>query len=332
MRDRQIEILRIIVEDYMKSGNPIGSSYLMKTYELPFSSATIRNEMAQLEHLGLLEKTHISSGRIPSTIGFRLYVKNFVNDAIFARNQLVEFEQLFGRGQLLQDVVFNAVKLLATMTNCTVFYLGPTVSQRKFDNIRIILQDDSRAILMMTTMSGEVSTEIFPIFDAFSFSILEKIAVICNERLHGELLIRVIKILEYEILPQFQNIVSNFEFLKRVIISVVEKIMSQALITSGIANVLRNNDEISRQSKLEILDALESSETLNHLVKTDVPGHKILFGEEIYKISNHDCVIISNSFVTYGGIASISLIGPIRLNYPEVIQILDYISEQIANY
>ena len=137
LSSRKIEILKAIVESFIASAEPVGSKTLMETFNLSYSSATIRNEMLELENLGYLEKTHTSSGRVPSTLGYRYYVEHLMVDRMEPSLEYALQEVFFDRQLNIEEVIKRSCDILAQMTNLTSMVLGPDASTQTLEHINL---------------------------------------------------------------------------------------------------------------------------------------------------------------------------------------------------
>lgn len=330
--DRQLEILKIIIEDYVGSGQPVGSQYLIKQYQLPYSSATIRNEMVALEQLGYLEKTHTSSGRVPSSEGYRFYTDMFAPSEYKEYSRLVNQENLFERGQLFSEVIERAVGLLSAMTKCPVVYLGPNVLSRRLENVQVIPLSDAQALIIMQTDDGKTETEIFPYIGNMTAEVLDKIGEVCQERLCDEILPRVIRKLETELKPLFIQHIAYYSYFHQVLVNLVNKLSTQTKFVAGASELLQYPEFRSPESLAKMIKVLESKDGLNDLIPTNKKGTFIQLGDEIEVEGFENCSLITQGFNEMHGVATISVLGPMRINYPEVMTFLDYITKQLTNY
>lgn len=330
--ERQLEILKIIIEDYVGSGQPVGSQYLIKTYHLPYSSATIRNEMVALEQLGYLEKTHTSSGRIPSSEGYRFYTDMFAPSEYKEYSRIVNQESMFERGQLFSEVVEKAVRLLSNMTKCPVVYLGPNVMSRRLHQVQILPLSEDQSLIVMQTEDGQTETEIFPYIGNMTEEVLVKIGLVCQERLQGEVLPRVIRKLETELRPLFIDRIAYYDYFHQVLVNLVNKLSTQTKFVAGASELLRYPEFSSPEIIGQILKVLESKDGLNDLIPTNKKGVFIQLGDEIEVAGFESCALITQGFNELQGVATLSILGPMRINYPEMMTFLDYITKQLANY
>ncbi len=155
---RQKELLKLIVEDYIKTARPISSNSLCKI--LNCSSATIRNEMALLEEIGLIEKTHISSGRIPSEKGYRYYVDNIMKPKELTGEDVLKLQQVFqNKSLVLTDAISKSMEIISEITNYTAVILGSTSADNRLTKVEIVPVSDNQLVAIVITDKGHVHTQ-----------------------------------------------------------------------------------------------------------------------------------------------------------------------------
>ena len=161
LTSRKIEILKAIVESFIATAEPVGSKTLVEKFDLPYSSATIRNEMLELETLGFLEKTHTSSGRIPSTLGYRYYVEHLMVEKI-DNNLQTALQVVFSDRQLkIEEVIKRSCDILAQMTNLTSMVLGPEANVQTLEHINLFPVDQNKVVAVFITNSGHTENRVF---------------------------------------------------------------------------------------------------------------------------------------------------------------------------
>ena len=169
--ERKKELLKEIVENYVKTVKPVGSKSLCK--KLNCSSATIRNEMAVLENLGYIEKNHISSGRIPSELGYRYYVENLMKPKDMTGEDMLKLQTIFHNQSLqLGDVIEKSIELIAEITNYTSVVLGKSSSDNKLKKVEVIPLDNYKILTMLITDKGYVEYKnLYSFFIVTSFPV-----------------------------------------------------------------------------------------------------------------------------------------------------------------
>ena len=163
LTDRQLLIFQVIVDDFIRSAQPVGSRSLSKKEEISFSSATIRNEMADLEELGFIEKTHTSSGRIPSEKGYRYYVDHLLSpQSVKSTRDVSMIQSIFAERIFeFEKIIQRSAKILSELTNYTSIVLGPAVSINKLKRIQIIPLNKETAVAIFVTDTGHVENRTF---------------------------------------------------------------------------------------------------------------------------------------------------------------------------
>ena len=162
MLTRKDKLLKLIVEDFIKTAEPVGSNYLIKKYDLPISSATIRNEMNALEKEGLLEKTHISSGRVPSTKGYEYYIEHLRNNKIDDKMKN-ELNKVFSNSITVEEILKESCEILSHMTNLASVVLGPSAEEEHLVSIQLIPLSLNSVTAIFVTDRGYVENKTFTI-------------------------------------------------------------------------------------------------------------------------------------------------------------------------
>lgn len=188
LTNRQLLILQLIIQLYTETLEPVGSKKLMEVAELPFSSATIRNEMMKLEEMGYLEKNHTSSGRVPSNKGYRYYIDNILPRqkqpvSLSVRNQIRE---VFQQSTLeIQDVFRLSADILATLTNYTAISFGPEVKTATLSEFRLVRLNPNQVMAIIVISNGLVENKVYTVPGGIDDSDLEKVVRIINDELIG---------------------------------------------------------------------------------------------------------------------------------------------------
>ena len=211
LSERRKELLKLIVEEYIKTANPVGSSLLCD--KLNCSSATIRNEMASLEDMGYLEKTHTSSGRVPSEMGYRYYVDNLMEPKKMTGEEVLKLQTIFdNKGLVLSDVITRSMEIISEITNCTALVVGASSAENKLKEVETIPFSDSKVIAIVITDKGHVEHKELNV-GKVSPNEVKKVVELINKLLVGTPLDEVSAKLEFEIKPIIGNYVKSHEAL-----------------------------------------------------------------------------------------------------------------------
>lgn len=331
LTERQKEILKIIVLEYIKLAKPVGSNLICDT--LNCSSATIRSEMAILEDLGLLEKTHTSSGRIPSEKGYRYYVDNLMELKKMSAEDMLKLQIIFRNNQLqFSDCVSESLKLISEMTNYTSIKLGTASHTNTLKEISIVpLNSDSLIVIVVTNMGYVEHKNItLPNIDLAD---VKKTVGLINNMIVGTPIDEVSQKLEYEIKPIIANYVEEHEKLYNAFYNVFNNFTSRNVDIVGKNNILKHKefDNIEKVSK--ILDKLEDENMIKYVdqikgeVKKDGNDINIYIGKE--NNLDEDMTIIETNYKTPQEEGKLVVIGPKRMEYDRVVSLLEFIKENI---
>ena len=255
LTERQKDILKIIVQEYIKLAKPVGSNLICDT--LNCSSATIRSEMANLEDLGLLEKTHTSSGRIPSEKGYRYYVDNLMELKKMSAEDMLKLQIIFRNNQLqFSDCVSESLKLISEMTNYTSIKLGTASHLNTLKEISIVpLNNDSLIVIVVTNMGYVEHKNItLPNIDLAD---VKKTVGLINNMIVGTPIDEVSQKLEYEIKPIIANYVEEHEKLYNAFYNVFNNFTNKNVDIVGKKNILKHKEFDNIEKVSRILDKLE---------------------------------------------------------------------------
>lgn len=332
LTQRQTLVLKLIVEEYVKTAEPVGSRTLSK--QIDVSPATIRNEMSDLEELGFLEKTHTSSGRIPSEKGYRYYIESIINTTIEEMDDetFPEFEQLFEKSDVeREDIIKEAINLLSQATNCTAISLGPNAYNSRVKKIQMIPLKTSVALVMVITNFGYVESKQMTIPDTMDMAELVKVIDLLNEMLVDTPISQVSEKLHYEI--HRQQIKELLKYRDTIVDSFIEafsKFAQTRYYLTGQSNMLYQPEFNDIQKLREFINTIESNEIFK-LVESTTEGVSVKIGTENTVTSMKDVTVVSATYDALNGEhGTISLVGPTRMEYRKVIPLIRYLARHIS--
>lgn len=328
---RQVTILKAIVEEFIESAEPVGSKTLMQKYHLPYSSATIRNDMAALEEMGYLEKTHTSSGRVPSADGYRYYVDHLletrVEDSIKHEMQLVFHD----RRRSLNEIVHRSCEMLSELTQLTSIVLGPDSPYESLQQITMVPLTSQSVTVIIVTDKGHVENKTFTINRDLSLEDIQSCVGVMNDMLIGTPIDEVAIKLEDEIRPILAQRVKEHEILFNAFFDAFMKFANNNVYFSGKENMLYQ-PEFNDVNKLRrLVTAFENSQMWRALSPiTEDEGVTVKIGSDVPISNLNDVSVISASFKTSGTTkGTISVIGPTRMPYEKVVSLVEYVSKNI---
>ena len=324
---RQNEILKIIVEEYIKSAKPVGSKSICES--LNCSSATVRNEMVYLEDLGYLEKTHISSGRVPSEEGYRYYVENLMRPKELTGEEVLTLQTILSNSSLeLNDAITKSMEIISEMTNYTSLVLGNTSLENRLKKVEVVPITDNSIIAIIITDKGHIENKTISISENILVDEIRKMVDLINNLLVGTLLDEINKKLEFEIKPIIGKYIKQQEAIYNMFYNAFNEmtLKKENYHFSGKTNIL-NAPEFNDVNKIKkIVSKFEDSSIISSIEEND-NGINVYIGEES-KIDD-DVTVIKTKYVVNDEEGTIAVIGPKRMNYDKVIGMLDFIKKEI---
>lgn len=333
MDERQKNLLKEIVEVYIKTVKPVGSKALCNKFKC--SSATIRNEMAHLEQLGYLEKNHISSGRIPSEKGYKYYVENLMEPEELNGKDMLKLQTIFANNDLqLSDAITQCMEIISELTNYTSVILGSSSKDNMLLQINVIAINPNQVVAVVCTDKGHVENKIFNLKEGTDLTELTKVSELVNKKLVGTPIDKVSERLELEIKPIIQKQIKQYETIYHIFYDAFNDFVvnnTNNVHVSGRAKIFdqpeyNNVDEMKRlANKLEDMSFIKKIEA-NTSSDDEV---KIYIGEETEFDPN--VTIIRKKYTIDGDEKTIAIIGPKRMDYQRIVSLLNYIDEEIDN-
>jgi heat-inducible transcriptional repressor len=328
---RQKLILKAIIEAYVKDAQPVGSKTLTQMPYLGFSSATLRYDMAQLEELGYLDKTHTSSGRIPSEKGYRYYVEHLVTRDEDVMDKFPLIDEIFFKNKLAREqAIEEAIKLLSELTNYTAMAVGPSNQENTIKKIDFIPINDKEAVVLIVTDQGHVQHQNIRIPDDMQINDLKDVIKTLDELLRNRFISEASHILTLEFAKsEIESFIDYQSQLVHSFIHAFSKFAQENLYLSGVTNVFEQPEFHNVTHIKNFVDMLDRRE----LVKLigDREGLSIKFGSDLQLIPMENCTIISVPYrISETERGTIAVLGPTRMEYSKVIPLVEYIASTLG--
>lgn len=323
---RKQQILKIIVEDFIRTAKPIGSKYLIEKYHLPYSSATIRNDMQALENEGLIEKTHISSGRVPSANGYKYYVNNLRTSTVDNKFKN-ELKTIFDSSKSVEDVLRESCAILSHMTNLTSVVLGPKADNERLINIHLVPINDVTCTVLFVTDSGYVENKTFIISKKNKMQDIVKCLNLLDERLKGTKVKDLVEKLK-EMKPILEGYMNDYSNLYNALLKLFYEFASNRSEVIGKSNLLKQPEFSGDAQEIQkILGLFDNPIKLEEIINQ--ANEQLLINDS--NDENSNVSIVSKEIVIPGenSVGKIAVIGPKRMDYDKVINYLDYIVSEI---
>jgi len=327
---RQTQLLKIIVEQYIKLGLPIGSKTILATNNINCSSATIRNDCVELEALGLLEKAHSSSGRIPSTKGYRYYVDHLMQGG--EETELItlkqKIEKIFNdRNLVITEVLEKTSNILSEMTKLISVVIGPNANEDTLKKTELLSISAQSALAIFITSNGHVQNKMFNVQE-IPLNDLTIAIDIFNSRLVGTKISEISEKIEL-LKPILAQQVQKSEFIIQGFIHTLINFSKPLSTTHGVQYMLEN-PEFNDINKIKtIIKFIESQSPWMYFDQLSNQTVQIKIGEELGN-ENNDMAMITTTFKVHDGEqGKIAIVGPKRLEYEKIAEILNWINQTI---
>ncbi len=332
MDARKFRILQAIIDDYILTAIPVGSRTISKKYEMGLSSATIRNEMSDLEELGYLDQPHVSAGRVPSAKAYRLYVDQLLERGVISGGESESLHSYFAdRSRQMEDVINRAAQVLSGLTNYTSLVLSPKGQELRIRNLQLVPVSSTHALVVIVTDGGIMRDTVVEVGSGLDADALYSISRTLTERLSGLTLSEAQRVLAQsssEMHQQHRQLAGN-----------IASFMGQAgsntkarLALGGPSNIL-NFPEYSDVEKAKgFLSVLETKDQLVDLLeKQGEMAFTVRIGPETGIPELSDCSLVTATYRlgdnTHG---TIGVIGPTRMHYGQVLSVLNAMGQQLS--
>ncbi|EQB35914.1 MULTISPECIES: heat-inducible transcriptional repressor HrcA [Virgibacillus] len=332
LTERQLLILQVIIDDFIESAHPVGSRAISKKDDIPYSAATIRNEMADLEDMGFLEKTHSSSGRVPSEKGYRYYVDHLISPSILHEDGDV-IKHIVNDGFFeFEQIVQMSAEVLSQLTNYTSIILGPEIFETKLKQLQIITLSSNTAVAILVTNTGHVEHRSFTIPTEINPSDLEKLVNILNNQLSGVPIIQLADKFNTEIVSMLNQYVSDIGKSYQYLNEVLFHEHPVKLYIGGKANMLMQPEFNDVDKIRSFYSMIENEDKIAHLLKQSNGGIKVSIGQENDVDAIKDFSLITAAYhLGEGQMGTIALLGPTRMEYRRVISLLNILSHEMTD-
>ncbi len=330
MDDRKLKILAAIVEDYIVTGEPVGSKSIMNLPEINVSAATIRNEMSALEQLGYLEQPHTSAGRIPTFSGFRLYV-----DKLMSKNPLSDEEKnaidsmldFDGMGE--DAIVQKASYALAELTKCAALVTNHSPKFSVITKVEVIPTGKRLYVLLLITSSGNIKNKVCRLEFDLTDEQLEFFTNYMRENLEGISLETISDELMEQLSMAMGTYMMTLSPLVTGLCEISKDLLSSDLVLKGEKNLLTCKEF----NQNEIISFLENKNEFKKLLDMSFSGLSVIFSEEADKFVINNSSIIASPFSKGGKTAgTLGVLGPMRIDYSKIIPYIEYFTQKITDF
>ena len=331
--ERKMKILQAIIRNYLETGEPVGSRTISKYTDLNLSSATIRNEMADLEELGYIVQPHTSAGRIPSDKGYRLYVDQMMEEKEREVGELKGI--LLEKEDKMDHLLKQVAKVLAQNTNYATMISAPQIHRNKVKFIQLSRVDTHQLLAVIVIEGNVIKNNILNVEEVLDDETLLKLNILLNTHLNG---LSLEEINLSMITAMKQQAVIHSSIVGNVIDAVADAIKADEdleIYTSGANNIFKYPELADNQKASELINTFEEKQLLNELVVDRLAdenntGIQIYIGDETPVKTMKDCSIVTATYELEEGMkGTIGIIGPKRMDYDKVVGTLKTLMHQL---
>jgi heat-inducible transcriptional repressor len=336
LTERQKLILRIVVDDYVRSAEPVGSRTIAKREGINFSPATIRNEMADLEEMGYLTQPHTSAGRIPSQKGYRFYVDNLMVPERLSKDVVEKIHRLYTeRFMQFEQVIQETASVLSKLTNYTSIALGPGFFEATLKHIQLVSLTEKMAVAIIVTNTGHVEHRTVSVPANIDFFDMEKLVNLLNDKLKGVPLYQFKDRLYTEIASELKRHVSQYQAVMKMLEEVLSRDKEERVYLTGTTHIFSQPEFRDVEKARELFELLEQHDRIQDVLAgtKDKEGIQVLIGQENLEEAFSECSIITASY-SIGGkpVGTLSILGPTRMDYKKVVSILHFLARDLSYY
>lgn len=352
--DRKVKILKAVIQNYLETGEPVGSRTISKYTDLKLSSATIRNEMADLEELGYIIQPHTSAGRIPTDKGYRLYVDDIMsqksNELDSRESELADREKkLDSMSQMLnekvdrvEELLQNVAKVLAKDTNYATMVTTPQVKGNKLKFVQLSQLEEDKILAVIVMEGNIIRNKVITVSESISQESILKLNILLNTSLTG----LTLEQMNIKIISKLQEQGNEFgsKLLTEVLKAISDTISSAddlKIYTSGATNILKYPELSDSHKASQLIYTLEEKKSLSDFVNDEETenedasqnqGIQVYIGDETPVAAMKDCSVVTATYELQDGMkGTIGIIGPKRMDYEKVVGTLKTIRSQLDN-
>lgn len=334
LNDRKKIILQTVIQQYLETGEPVGSRTISKSSGLTLSPATIRNEMADLEELGYILQPHTSAGRIPSDLGYRFYVDSLMEEK---QQEVAQMKDLMlEKADKMEQILKQAAKVLATSTNCATMVTAPSYNKNRLKFIQLSKVENNQIIVVVVLEGNIIKNELITISKEMNEESILSLNLLLNTHLTG----MVVEEINLGLVATLKEQAGIHSHVVNEVLDIVGNVIrvdeSLEVYTSGATNVFKYPELRENEKASEILGVFEEKQQLAQLVTQKLSNNKegiqVYIGNESSVDSMKDCSVITASYQLSEEMQGvIGIVGPKRMDYESVMNTLKTLKQELDN-
>lgn len=334
MDERKKRILNALITDYVATAEPVGSRALSKKYDLGVSSATIRNEMADLEELGYIVQPHTSAGRVPSQLGYRYYVDSLMEQELSITEVQQEYihEVLANSVKEVDSLMRQTAQLISNLTNFTAIIVKPDITNGTLSRVNLMQIQEGQLLVVLINNNGAVFHKIIDLPMSITTVEIADLEKLLNEKLIGysieDITVTLLNHIAYDMLHQQAMLANALDLLQDMMTPQTKK---DNIVVNGALNMLEQPEFQDTIKVKAVLEAIEADDILQDLIIQANDGTKIHIGAEIENDKINECSVITTPYIVNGKVlGNIGVLGPTRMDYAGVVAIVEAISKELS--
>lgn len=336
LNDRKIKILQAIINDYIQTAEPVGSRTIAKKYDLGISSATIRNEMSDLEEMGFIIQPHASSGRIPSDMGYRLYVDSLMQERDLDEKEIGFLNSMINKNiDHIEYLMDETAKMLSAMTNYTTIFSEPVMKSTKVKKISLMSLEDNKLMVIIACEGNVVKSDVVDVKYMPDDDRLYEISRVFSACLCGQDMENISE----DIIHKLKEELKYYDEIVEEVLGVIEHTVNSSnkaqFRLSGANNMLAYPEFSDVEKAKTLFQTLEKKDTLSNLLSdkgNDANDVQIYIGNESGIEEMKDCSIVTTTYKFGNNMTgTIGILGPTRMDYSQVVSVLNGMVKNIEN-
>lgn len=329
MDERKLKILAAIVDEYILTGEPVGSKTIANLPAINVSAATIRNDMAMLEQLGYLEQPHTSAGRIPTFNGYRLYIDKLMRTQALSEEERKQLDEMLDTSIPTEEALMqSATKALAELTQCAAVVANVSPQFSVITKVEVIPTGKRLYVLLLITSSGNIKNKVCRLEFDLTDEQLEFFSSYMQENLQGVQLDTLSDEMMQGLILAMGAYMMTLTPLMQAVYDLSKDLLSKEVMVSGEKNLLSCKDF----NQNEIIQFLEHKNEVSQLLDDSFSGIQVMFGEEKGQfVIGNSSMIVSKFQKGNKTAGSLGIIGPMRLDYAKIIPYIEYFTQKISD-
>ena len=325
LNDRKEKILKLIVEEQIKTCRPVGSSSLCD--KLKVSSATIRNDMSELEEEGYIEKTHISSGRIPSEKGYRYYVDNIMQLKKMNGEDTLKLQTIFSNKSLkLNDTISKSLEIISEIANYTAVVLENSNTTNKLKKVIVEPIDEENVAAIVITDKGHIENLNINV-KGCNLNDVKKIVELINKLIIGTPINEISAKLEFEVKPKIAEYINNYEILYKAFYDAFNDFKDNSEVLIKGRNKILDLPEFDDVNKIKKIVSALDEDYIKEKIEEDSEDINIYIGKE--NNIDDDLTVVKTKVLLNNKESTLAVVGPKRMEYDKVVSLIEFIKENI---